>query len=144
MTLPSPRGFVLRAGLLIAVSTIVVTSSFVGIWSIVAGESGDIGQRLPFYLIWMGTVFVITIVILEEQRANPRVIIVTAVVVSSLGFIAIGLTVEGALFAINNPGRVFVSQLVFYFIAAGLIGTGIGYWGIKHWREFASQPNNRH
>lgn len=142
MTLTSPRGFILRAVLLIGISTIVVTSSFVGMWSIVAGESGTIGQRLPFYLIVMGIVFVVTIVLLEEQPANPRIIIVTAVVVSFLGFLGIGLSVEGILFAITNPDRVFVSQLVYYFIAAGLMGTGIGYWGIKHWRELARKPTD--
>ena len=50
---------------------------------------------------------------------------------------------EGVLFAFRNPELVFVSQLVYYFIAAALIGTGIGYWGVRHWREFAGQSSSR-
>lgn len=137
-----PRGFFFRAGLLIGGSTLLLTSSFVGILAMMAGETGGIGQRVPFYLIFAGIVFVSTIVALEEQRANPEIIIVTAIVVSSLAFVVMGLAVEGLFFAIRNPDRVFVSQLVYYFIAAGLIGTGIGYWGIKHWRELTHQPTN--
>lgn len=139
MGLVSRWGFFLKATGLVGGSTFILTASFVGLLSLLSGDPVDLGDRVPFYMIVMGFVFVGTILILEEQGATAEAILVTAIVVAVLAFVGIGLTVEGILFAMRNPDRVFVSQLVYYFIAAGLIATGIGYWGIRHWREFTGQ-----
>jgi len=141
-TFQSNRDFLTRAILLIGGSTFVLTASFVGLLALLSGSAAGIGNRVPFYLVVMGVTFVATIVLLEEHGTESRVIIVTAAVISTLSFVSTSLTVEGLLFAYRFPEDVFVSQLVYYFVAAALIGTGIGYWAIQHWREFARQTPN--
>lgn len=132
----SNRRFLTRALLLIGVSTFILTASFVGILAILSGASTGVADRVPFYLIVLGLAFVGTILLLEEYGTEGRLIIVTAAVTSLLTFISTALTVEGALYAVRFPEDVFVSRLVYYFITAALLGTGIGYWGVRHWREF--------
>lgn len=134
--LSSDSSFYQRALISIAVSTFILTASFVGILSMFSGFPEGIGDRTPFYLVAMGFTFVITILYLENQGTESRVIMVTAAVLGIGTFISVSLTVEGIIFAIRFPEKVFVSQLVYYFIAAALIGTGVGYWSIQHWREF--------
>lgn len=135
----SGRGFVGRAVIVIGVSTFVLTSAFLGVLSLMTGGVIEVGTRLPFYLVVAGAVFVGTVVLLEEHGAEAEVILMTAVVTGVLALAAVSLGVEGVVFAVNNPERVFVSQLVLYFIAAALIGTGLAYWGINHWREFTDR-----
>lgn len=130
------QGFVVRALLLIGISTFVLTASFVGILGIVTGRTNGVGGRLPYYLIIMGISFVSTILFLEEFGTDSRVIILTATAIGLVTFVATTLTVEGILFSVSVPEEVFGRQLVFYFVAAALVGTGIGYWGIRHWREY--------
>lgn len=133
------RGFVGRAVLVIGVSTFVLTAAFLGVLSLLTGGVVDVGDRLPFYLVVAGVVFVGTVVLLEEHGAQAEVILVTAAITGVLALAAVSLGVEGVMFAVNNPERVFVSQLVLYLIAASLIGTGIAYWGVNHWREFTDR-----
>ena len=135
----SNRDFLTRAVALVGGSTFVLTASFVGLLAILSGTADGIGNRVPFYLVVMGVAFVATILLLEEHGTESRVIIVTAAVISLLTFVSTSLTVEGLFFAVRHPEEVFVSQLVYYFVAAALIGTGIGYWAIQHWREFTRQ-----
>lgn len=135
----SGRGFVGRAVLVIGVSTFVLTTAFLGVLSLMTGGVVEVGTRLPFYLVVAGAVFVGTVVLLEEHGAEAEVILLTAVITGVLALAAVSLGVEGVMFAVDNPERVFVSQLVLYLIAAGLIGTGLAYWGINHWREFTDR-----
>lgn len=137
--LRSDNDFLRRAIPLIGGSTFVLTASFVGLLAVLTGSAEGIGNRVPYYLVVMGVAFVVTIILLEEHGTESRVIIVTAAVFSLLTVIATGLSVEGVLYAVRFPEQVFVDQLVFYFVAAALIGTGIGYWAIQHWREFTTQ-----
>lgn len=136
----STNDFMTRALAVIGVSTFILTASFIGILAIISQSPPGLSSRVPFYLIVMGLAFVATILVLEEYGTVGRVVIVTAGVIGLLTFVATTLTIEGVLFASYEPARVFSQQLVFYFIAAALIGTGIGYWAIQHWREFATQP----
>lgn len=136
----STDGFLTRALALIGISTFILTASFIGILAILSRSPTGLTSRVPFYLIVMGLAFVATILVLEEYGTMGRVVIVTAGVISLITFVATTLTVEGIMFAASQPASVFGRQLVFYFIAAALIGTGIGYWAIQHWREFAAQP----
>lgn len=133
--LPARGDFRVRAGLVVGVSTFVLTAAFMGVLGLVSGEVAEIGQRLPYYLIVAGGAFVGTVILLEEHGAAAEVIIVSAVVTGALALLAVSLSVEGLVFAYHHPERVLLSQLVLYFIAAALIGTGIAYWGVNHWRE---------
>lgn len=130
------RKSLLRAGAVIGASTIVVTLSFIGILALVSEGPGGLGERIPFYLILMGLAFVSTILILEYYQTDGQIIIITASVIGFLTLIAATLSVEGVLYAVAYPEDVLVSQLVYYFVAAGLISTGLGFWAVNHWREF--------
>lgn len=133
----SRREFFLRVLLVIGASTLLLTASFIGVLAFLNGEVGATSSRIPWYFVVAAVVFVATIILLEEGGADGSTIIISALLFSGLGFILVSLAVEGVLFAIEYPELVFVSQLVLYFFAAGLIGTGIGYWALNHWREFS-------
>ncbi|WP_247007951.1 hypothetical protein [Halorientalis litorea] len=124
-----------RAGALVAICTLVLTASFVGVVAIVSGQVADISVRLPGYVLAMAAAFVGTILLLEAQGYDGPTIIVLAGVTALGTFVAITLGSEGIVYAVRNPQQVVASQFLLYFLAAGLIGTGLGYWGINHWQE---------
>lgn len=124
-------------GGLIAVSTFVLTASFIGVLAFAAGTVTGLTGRVPWYLIAAAVVFVGTIVLLEGVEANGASIIVHSLVIGMVGFVLVTLSVEGVIFTVKRP-RVLLSRLPLYFLAASLAATGIGYWGLNHWREFTA------
>lgn len=123
----------------VVVSTLVLTATFIGVVGLLSGGNADIGTRLPFYVLTMAVGFVGVVVLSEQrygQRADGRSILATAGGVALAVFVVVALAGEGLVFASDNPGEVVLSELFLYFLAAGLIGTGLGYWGLRHWREF--------
>ncbi len=136
-------GFVGRASMVIVSATLLLTASFLGILATINREIAGVQSRIPWYLLIAGLAFVTTIVLLEDYGATGREIIVTSTVVGILGFIVGSLSVEGVIFTIRFPEDVFVSRLVLYFLAAGLIGTGVAYWALRHWREFTGKEPQR-
>jgi hypothetical protein len=143
MELTGTQRVILRIGVLIAASTILLTCSFVGFIAALSGQVQGFENRVPWYLITAAAVFVTTIVLLEINDADGKTIIISAVVVGGIAFVLVFLAVEGAIFAINNPGTLIFSRLIVYFLAAALVATGVGYWGLRHWREFtANNPES--
>lgn len=136
------RDFFVRVGVLIATCTLLLTASFVGLLAFVSGEITGVQGRIPWYLNVGAFAFVGTIILLEAHGSSGRVIIVNSFIVTVLAVILVPLAVEGFLFAVRNPEQVFVSQLVLYLFAAALIGTGVGYWGLNHWREFTGPSSS--
>ncbi|WP_136715856.1 hypothetical protein [Halorientalis salina] len=126
-----------RAGALVAICTLVLTASFVGLVALLSGQAPGVSGRLPLYVLGMATAFVGTILLFEAQGIDGRTIIATAGSVALGTFIFLTLGGEGIVHVVRNPGQVVASQLLFYFLAAGMIGTGLGYWGIQHWHELA-------
>lgn len=131
--------FTIHIVLLIAVSTVFLTASFIGIVSFLSGDIGNVRSRLPWYLVVGGLAFVSSIVLLEAQGSDGRTIIVTSLTSMVTLFILTVLAFEGVLFALDEPQLVFNTQLILYFFSAALVGVGIGYWGLLHWREFIGQ-----
>ncbi len=121
-------------------SSLVLTASFVGVLGLSSGELTDSLSRLPFYSLGLAIVFVTAIFSLIRYDADGITAMVGAVGIAIVGFILVALTGEGVLYAVRFPGRVFGSQLLLYFLAAGLIGTGLGYWLVSFWRDLAAQP----
>ncbi|MFD1589448.1 hypothetical protein ACFR9U_20930 [Halorientalis brevis] len=121
-------------------SSVVLTASFVGVLGLASGELTDSLSRLPFYSLGLAVVFVTAIVGLIRYDADGITAMLGAIGIAIVGFVLVALTGEGLLYALRFPGRVFGSQLLLYFFAAGLIGTGLGYWLLSFWREFASEP----
>lgn len=126
-------------GGLIAACTLVLTASFIGVLAFAHGRVDGLPGRVPWYLIVGAAVFVATIVLLEGTGASGAEIIVHSLVIGVVGFVLVTLSVEGAVFTVKHPQAVLVSRLPLYFLAASLAATGIGYWGVKHWREFTAQ-----
>jgi hypothetical protein len=121
-------------------STLVLTATFIGVVALVSGGNPRLGTRLPFYVLAMALGFVAWVVASEQRygkRADGRSVLGTAAATSLVVFVVVTLAGEGLVFASDNPGEVVLSELFLYFLAAGLIGTGLGYWGLRHWREFA-------
>ena len=102
-------------------------------------QLSDFGTRSLVTHSLMAVGFVGVGVLSEQrygQRADGRSILATAGGVALVVFVVVSLAGEGLVFASDNPGEVVLSELFLYFLAAGLIGTGLGYWGLRHWREF--------
>lgn len=123
---------------LVAGSTLLVTSSLVGILAITEGLTTGLGGRVPYYVLATALVFVTLLVALELELEDGSRIITTSVVVSVVALLVISLSVEGFLFGLEFPDRL-LSNLLPYFLAAGLISTGLIIWAVRHWREFVHQ-----
>ncbi|MFB6164201.1 MAG: hypothetical protein ABEJ31_03490 [Haloarculaceae archaeon] len=126
-----------RAGALVAVCTLVLTASFVGLVAMLSGQAPGIADRLPVYVLGMAGAFVGTIVLFETQGQDGHTIMVTAGGAAVGTFIVLTLGGEGVMAVLRDPSQVVASQLLFYFLAAGMIGTGLGFWAINHWQEFS-------
>jgi len=129
-----------RTILFVLGSSLVLTTSFVGILGLISGDVTSGQSRLPFYILGMAIVFVAAIFGLTKLDADGVTSMLGAVGIAIVWFVIIALTGEGLVYAVAYPGRVFGSQLLVYFLAAGLIGTGLGYWLIAFWRDFVSEP----
>lgn len=137
--LQSPgREVFVRIGLGVVLSTLTLTASFVGLLALLTGEATDIGSRLPLYVLAMAVAFVATIVFWELRARDGRVVLFSAGAVSVGTLVLVTLSGEGIVYTAREPEAVIASTLLFYFLAAGLIATGLGYWGARHWREFAT------
>lgn len=127
---------------LIAASTLLVTSSLVGVLAVTEGLVDGIGTRVPYYVLATAVVFVALVVLLEMRLDDGSTIITTTVVVSAVMLVVISLSVEGLLFGLQFQEQLF-SNLLPYFLAAGLISTGLIIWAVRHWREFVHQTRVR-
>ena len=131
----SRQQFFLRVTVVVAVATLFLTASFVGLLAFFNDDLTGFSSRIAWYLTVTAVAFVGNIVLLEDQGASGTSIITTAAIVACLVFVVVSLGVEGLLYTARNPAAVFVSQTILYFFAAALIGSGVGYWALRHWRE---------
>lgn len=134
------REYLIQAITVVGVSTLVLTASFVGILALMSGRLGVAGERLPWYALAMGVAFVSAVLGLSHQEADAETVLLAS---SGLGVITLVmslLAVEGVMYAITAPEKVFASHLVVYFLAAGLIATGLTFWLVTYWREFIGSP----
>ena len=131
------RWFFRRVVVVIAVCTLLLTAAFIGVIAHLTQPVTGLFDRVPYYLVVGALLFVGTIVLFEESVDDGSRIIVSALVTSLFGFALVGMAAEGIRFSVMNPGQIVTSQLVLYLFAASLIGTGVGYWALNHWREFS-------
>lgn len=124
-----------RVGALVCGCTLVLTASFLGLVSLTTGTATDIGARLPYYVLVMALAFVAGVVGLDTRRREGRRLLVAAVGLALGVFAIASLGTEGVVYALQSPERVVASQLLVYFLAAGLVGTGVAYWALQYWRE---------
>lgn len=139
MELGQSQRVALRIGALIVACTILLTGSFVGFLAAISGELQNFDAHVPWYMLVGAAVFVGTIILLEINDADGRTIIVTAGVFGTLAFILVALGIEGYIYMSENPDEIIGERLILYFLSASLVATGVGYWGLRHWREFTAQ-----
>jgi len=133
------RGYAPRPVAFVFVSSILLTACFVGVLGLLSGDLTDTNSRLPIYFLGMAVVFVITMFGLIRYDADGLTAMLGTIGISLLGLLLVGLAGEGLIYGIQYPSRVFGSTLLLYFLAAGLIGTGLGYWLLAFWREFTAE-----
>lgn len=132
------RRYILRTSVLVAAFTVVLTTNFVGLMGLLTEQPASASARVPYYVLAAAVVFVGAILLLEATGSDGRTVLTAAITAAVLSFVFVGLGVEGLRYAWDNPEEVIASQLLVYFLAAAVIATGIGYWGLRHWREFAT------
>jgi len=122
--------------------TVLLTCAFVGLLAFVSGARPDVGSRLPYYVLVMGIVFVAAIFKLDNHEREGTTVLTVVSAVAVAAFALVLLAVEGVVYALYNSNQIVASQIIVYFAAAALICTGVGVWGLHHWREFASAPDS--
>lgn len=137
----SPRRRITRVVGSIFVSTCLLTLDFLGVLALADTGFGGIGSRFPFYLLTGAIVFVGSLFYLESRFTTGRRVIIATSGFALLSFVVVSLAVEGLIFSITTPSKVLTESLLVYFLSAGLICTGLGFWTLNHWREFiGSRP----
>jgi len=131
---PSSRRELARVGAFVAGSTVALTASTLGAVGLLTGGVTGLGGRLPLYVLATALAFVAAVVTFEESsRRADRVIALSAATASAV-FVFVTFGGEGVAYVLQNPGTVG-SALLFYVLAVGLVGTGVGYWILNHWSE---------
>lgn len=125
-----------KAAALIAVSTLLLTSAFLGVLSVVDGGNAGVSGRVPVYVLLASAVFVVFIVLLEQRDLDGQTVLVSTTAIAVATGVLAWLVGEGLYYLVNNHESVIASQLVVYLLAAAVACTGIFYWTLNHWREF--------
>jgi predicted neutral ceramidase superfamily lipid hydrolase len=131
------RNELARAGLFVVASTVALTASFLGVVGLLTGAVTGLNDRLPVYVLAMALSFVVVIVALEEEYREPVESLQLSASIAAVTFLLVTFGGEGIAYLLQNSEQVVASQILFYILAAGLIGTGLGYWTLNHWSEFA-------
>jgi len=126
-----------RVGVLVAACTAVLTLAFVGVVSLASGEATNLADRVPFYVLGSSIAFVVGVLGLDGPRRDGRNVLLVALAIAGATLLLLSLGVEGLRYTVLAPDAVLVSSSGLYLVAAGVIGTGVGYWAFSHWRELA-------
>lgn len=131
-------GTVARAIVPIAGSTVLLTAAFLGVLAVLTNQVSGFTDRFPLYVLLMAIGFVAALFLLERPNLEGTQILVATLGLTVTLFVIVTLAGEGINFAMNNPEEVFVTNLIIYLVAAALIGSGLAFWSVRHWREYAS------
>ena len=132
-----PREVLPKAVGLIAVSTLLLTTAFLGVLAIVSGGGNpDIADRIPVYLLLAAAVFVAFIVLLEQRDLDGQTVLVSTTAIAVATGALAWLVGEGLVYVWNEHESIIASQLIVYLLAAAIACTGLFYWTLNHWREF--------
>jgi hypothetical protein len=129
---------------IVAVSTLSVTSAIIGTVAVINGEATNFADRIPYYVFLMAIVFTGLVFLLERHLEDGWRILTVSLAIAALSFFIALLGVEGVIYGLENQDQV-LSNITLYFLSAGLACTGLVYWAVHHWREFASSSSgHRH
>lgn len=132
-----------QTGVLIVLSTAILTASFIGLVGLLTGGVTGLEDRLPYYALALALGFVGAILAFEREYDRGETIIRLAAVAAGTTFVLVGLSGEGISFLLQGPSGLTSSQSLLYFVAAGLIATGLGYLGMLHWRDLVPGRESR-
>ncbi|WP_247729138.1 hypothetical protein [Halovivax limisalsi] len=128
-----------RVFLTVAGSTVLLTFAFVGLAVLWEGRIvANVTSRLPFYVLVFAIAFIFALLKLDNRERDGTQILVATAGIGLVAAIIFGLAIEGAAYTLYEPYEVFQTGLVVVFLAAGIICTGLGIWGVRHWREFVA------
>lgn len=133
----SNRPVLVRVGWLVAASTLVLTFAFFGLLAFASTEPSGIGGRVPYYVFGAAVTFAAALIGLDRRARDGKNLLVVAAAFAFVAFVFVTLGIEGIAYAFRRPSEALAVQKVLYVIAAALVSTGLGYWGINHWRELA-------
>jgi hypothetical protein len=132
---------VVRVSTLVGGFTLALTAAFFGVIAFVQDEVVGIGDRIPFYLLATAIIFVVALYVLDSRELEGLTVLAVVLGFTAVSFVLILFGAEGIFYAQANTDKVLSTNLVLYLLAAGLFCTGIGLWGLRHWREFTGdQP----
>jgi len=120
----------------VVISTLLLTAGFLGALALLNGAVVGFSDRFPFYVVLMALGFVASLFVLEGPRIEGSQVLMATIGVTVTVFVVATLAGEGIFYAIRAPGAVFQPDIILYLVAAALIGSGLAYWTITHWREF--------
>ncbi|MFC3958118.1 hypothetical protein [Halovivax cerinus] len=130
-----------RAVLTVASSTVLLTLAFVGVAVVVEGQIvGDVSTRLPVYVLVFALGFIVSLLKLDNRNRDGMQILIATAGIGTVAALLVGLATEGAVYLVDSPEALLHRGLIVVFLAAGIICTGLGIWGVRHWREFVG-PN---
>lgn len=124
---------VYRVGGLVTAGTTVLTASLIGVLALVTGSATGVLDRAPVYAVLTAASFVVSVVLQEEVGIGTGRTIPAAAAMAGASLMILGLSIEGLVYAITNPGQIVASRTLLYLLSAGMIGTGVGYWAFRNW-----------
>ncbi|SFR99282.1 hypothetical protein SAMN05216559_2182 [Halomicrobium zhouii] len=125
----------------VIILSLTLTAAFLGLVGLISGADLNVIARLPAYSLVMGIVFVVAILRLDSPNRDGMMVLVSTSGIAVLAFVLVGLATEGVMYTYNSPEEVVMSNLIFYFAAAGMVCTGVVFWALHHWREFATNDS---
>lgn len=133
-----------RALVTIVGSTVLLTAAFVGIAALGSGERvADVADRIPYYVLAFAVVFILVLWKLDDRHRDGTSILIAVTGIAVGTSILLAFAAEGVAYALADPSNVLERNLIVWFTAAATICTGLGLWGLRHWREFATAERSR-
>ena len=133
----STRPVLARVGAFVVGSSLALTLAFFGLLAVATGSAAGLSERVPFYVLAAAVTFAAALVGLDRPSWDGRDLLFYSICVAVAAFVLVTLGLEGVVFAINYPGESFASRRFLYLLSLALVATGLGYWGLCHWKEIA-------
>ena len=132
-----------RAFLTVAGSTLLLTWAFVGIAVLVEGRIvSGLSSRVPFYGLVFAIAFILALWKLDDRDRDGLTILIATIGLGVGAALLVGFATEGVFFTREHPGSVFIPELIVGFTTAAIMCTGLGIWGVRHWREFVTTDSS--
>ena len=124
-----------KNGVQVIFFTLVFTLAAVGLVGLINGQNTGSDERLGFYVLFSSVVFIVTIYSIEKtKRKNAMDIMKVVIAITIFGFVLVSLSGEGLVRIVQGTG--YTLQTYLYLVTGGLLCSGVGWWVIRHWKEY--------